>query len=186
MPDSPPSPKGSGRKLAPSEAVASSEDLRDLLVEKARRSRRLAWLLDECIRIPGTDLRFGLDPIIGLIPYGGETLATLFGSVILGEARKKGLPFSTLARMGGNMILNAAVGALPLVGDLFSFWFKSNSRNYRLLSAYLESETGEQPSGGWWPLALIIGVLAMVVVLNVLAWVLFGTLVYRLGSAIFS
>ena len=99
------------------------------LREKARSSRRVAWLLDECIRIPGTNIRFGLDPILGLIPGGGETVATLIGAVVLGNAGKRGVPYRTLFKMGGNMIFNAALGAIPGLGDLFSVWFKSNSRN---------------------------------------------------------
>ncbi len=166
-------------------AFPDKDDLRKLLYEKARTSRRLSWLLDEFIRIPGTDLRFGLDPLLGLIPYGGETVATVFGAMILGEAGKKGLPFATLAKMGGNMILNAAVGAIPLVGDLFSFWFKSNSRNYRLLNTYLESADGKQQSGGWWPAILIVSVIATVFLFNVLAWVLLGSLFFHAWKTLF-
>lgn len=157
-------------------------DLRKLLSEKARVSRKMSWLLDECIRIPGTRVRFGLDPLLGLIPYGGETVATLFGTMILGEAGRKGLPVGTLARMGGNMILNAAIGAIPVLGDLFSFWFKSNTRNYQLLSTYLESPHGEEEPGGWWPLILILVVVATVFALNILAWILMGTLIFHLWS----
>ncbi len=183
-------PPTSGDEEAPNRdllppAPADRDDLRKLLYEKARTSRRLSWLLDECIRIPGTDLRFGLDPLLGLIPYGGETVATVFGAMILGEAGKKGLPFATLTKMGGNMLLNAAVGAIPVAGDLFSFWFKSNSRNYRLLNTYLESERGEQQSGGWWPVILIVSVIATVLVLNVLAWVILGSLLFQAWKALF-
>lgn len=165
--------------------LGSVADLRQLLYEKAKVSRKMSWLLDECIRVPGTNLRFGLDPLLGLIPYGGETVATIFGTMILAEAGKKGLPVGTLARMGGNMIVNAAIGAIPVAGDLFSFWFKSNTRNYRLLNAYLESPDGAEAGGGWWPILLIFGVVGVVFTLNVLAWVLMGTLVYHLGSSLY-
>ena len=125
----------------------SSAETRNLILKKARTSRKVSWLLDECIRIPGTKLRFGLDPLLGLFPYGGETVATIVGTIIIGEAGKKGLPVKTLVRMGGNMLLNAGLGVMPVVGDLFSFWFKSNTRNYRLLNAYLESDHGaEEPA----------------------------------------
>jgi len=137
-----------------------------------RTSRRVSWLLDECVRIPGTDIRFGLDPILGLVPYGGEAVSTLIGAVILGDAGKKGLPVRTLARMGGNMVLNAGVGTIPVVGDAFSVWFKSNSRNYRMLNTYLDSDHGEEDRGGWWPVLVIVAVLAFVVILNLAAWVL--------------
>jgi hypothetical protein len=164
------------------QTLGNVNDLRKLLYEKAKVSRKMSWLLDECVRIPGTQVRFGLDPLLGLIPYGGETVATLFGTMILGEAGRKGLPVGTLARMGGNMILNAAVGAIPILGDVFSFWFKSNTRNYRLLNTYLESPHGAEEPGGWWPVILIFAVIGTVFALNILAWILMGTLVFHLWS----
>jgi len=164
------------------QTLGNVDDLRKLLYEKARVSRKMSWLLDECIRIPGTQVRFGLDPLLGLIPYGGETVATLFGTMILGEAGRKGLPVGTLARMGGNMILNAAIGAIPVLGDLFSFWFKSNTRNYTLLNTYLESPHGAEEPGGWWPVILILAVVATVFALNILAWILMGNLIFHLWS----
>ena len=114
-------------------------ELRDVIMRKARTSRKISWLLDECIRIPYAGIRFGIDPLLGIFPYGGEAVATIVGTVIIAEAGKKGLPVKTLIRMGGNMLLNAGVGIIPVAGDLFSFWFKSNSRNYRMLNTYLES-----------------------------------------------
>ncbi len=164
------------------QTLGNVDDLRKLLYERAKVSRKMSWLLDECIRIPGTQVRFGIDPLLGLIPYGGETVATLFGTMILGEAGRKGLPVGTLARMGGNMILNAAIGVIPVLGDLFSFWFKSNTRNYRLLNTYLESPHGAEEPGGWWPVILILGVVATVFALNILAWILMGTLIFHLWS----
>lgn len=152
----------------------------------ARTSARLAWILDECIRVPGTRLRFGFDPLVGLVPYGGEAAASAIGAVILAQAGRKGIPIRTLVRMGGNMLLNAAVGAIPVVGDLFSFWFKSNSRNYRLLDAYLTSEKGEEARGGWWPLLLVAGFLALAVLCNVLAWVLLWWLLLQGWEGLFA
>lgn len=162
----------------PDEEIPPAE-LRDVIMKKARTSRKISWLLDECIRIPGTNIRFGIDPLLGMFPYGGETVATIVGTVILGEAGKKGLPVKTLVRMGGNMLLNAGVGVIPVVGDLFSFWFKSNSRNYRLLNTYLESEHGAEEPGGWWPVMLIVGTVATVLVLNILAWVILASLLIK-------
>lgn len=168
----------------PIRALASAADLRNLLQEKACVSKRMSWLLDECVRIPGTRVRFGLDPLLGLVPYGGETVATLFGALILADAGKKGLPLATLVRMGGNMILNAAVGAIPLAGDLFSFWFKSNTRNYRLLDAFLESEYGHEARGGWWPVLLVVAVVVVVLALNLLSWIVFAALLAAAWGAL--
>ena len=153
------------------------QNLAAALRNKTRTSRQVSWLLDECIRIPGTNIRFGLDPILGLLPYGGETVATVIGATILGEAGKKGLPLRTLIRMGGNMLLNAIVGLIPGAGDLFSVWFKSNSRNYRMLNSYLESDTGEEAQGGWWPVIVIFAVVATAFALNLLAGFLLASLI---------
>jgi len=154
-------------------------ELRDVIMKKARTSRKISWLLDECIKVPGTNLRFGLDPLLGMFPYGGETVATIVGTVIIGEAGKKGLPVKTLIRMGGNMLLNAGVGVIPVLGDLFSFWFKSNSRNYRMLNTYLESDHGAEEPGGWWPVMLITGTVVTVFALNILSWILIASLLLK-------
>lgn len=147
-------------------------------------SRKISWVLDECIQVPGTNLSFGLDPILGLLPYGGETVATAIGATIIGEAGRKGLPVKTLLKMSGNMLLNATVGTIPLIGDLFSAWFKSNTRNYELLNAYLDSEEGEEASGGWEPFLIVFGSVAVVLILNLLAWIGFTTFIIWLYQAL--
>jgi Domain of unknown function (DUF4112) len=167
----------------PDQSPPSTGELADELRNRARSSKKISWLLDECIRVPGTSLRFGLDPIIGLLPYGGETLASLIGLVILGEARKKGLPFKTLARMGGNMLVNAGVGTIPILGDLFSVWFKSNTRNYRMINTFLDSEDGSEVPGGWWPTILVGAIFCAVILLNVIAWVIYFQIFYWLFKA---
>ena len=158
------------RDSTPADDKKDAEEFQVVLRDKARRSKRIAWLLDECIRIPGTKIRFGLDPIIGLLPFGGETIATILGALVLGDAGRKGLPFKTLIRMSGNMLLNAGIGIIPGAGDLFSVWFKSNSRNYKMLSEFLNSEDGKQAKGGWWPFLIIFGVIVLVLICNFLAW----------------
>lgn len=100
-------------------------------------SRFTATLLDTSLRIPGTSFRIGLDPIIGLIPGVGDAIAAALGSIILVEAARNNLPSRLLLRMGGNIFLNAAGGVVPVLGDLFSAWFRSNSRNYAILKGYL-------------------------------------------------
>ncbi|MCG8599722.1 MAG: DUF4112 domain-containing protein, partial [Verrucomicrobiales bacterium] len=95
---------------APEPSSPDSADEESFDLAKLRTSKKVSWLLDECIRIPGTNIRFGLDPILGLLPYGGESVATVIGATILGQAGKKGIPFRSLLRMGGNMLVNAGVG----------------------------------------------------------------------------
>ncbi|TAJ09995.1 MAG: DUF4112 domain-containing protein [Nitrospirae bacterium] len=93
----------------------------------------LARLLDSAVRIPGTNLYLGLDPLIGLIPGIGDALASLIGAAILVMAVRLRVPRVTLARMCLNLLLNGVVGAVPGMGDAFSVWFQSNRRNAALL-----------------------------------------------------
>jgi Domain of unknown function (DUF4112) len=105
------------------------------------RLRRLAWLLDDVIRVPGTRIRFGLDPLIGLIPGLGDVLGAIVSSYIVVEAARQGIPRSTLLRMAWNVLLEAAIGVIPLVGDLFDAGWKANQRNVALLERYLTDPT---------------------------------------------
>src|ERR1043166_2407319 len=95
--------------------------------------RWLALLMDNVLRIPGTNLRFGLDPIIGLIPGLGDTASAIVSALALVQAARSGLPKILLARMATNIVVNELIGIIPGIGDAFSFWFKSNARNYDLL-----------------------------------------------------
>ena len=75
--------------------------------------------------------------------------------------------------MSGNIFLNALAGAIPLAGDAFSAWFKSNSRNYTMMQQFLESHHGDQSGGSWWPLIFIIVTLFGVTLLNIAIWLTF-------------
>ena len=83
--------------------------------------------------------------------------------------------------MSGNIFLNAIIGAVPLAGDAFSAWFKSNSRNYAMMQRFLESHHGDQTAGSWWPLLFIAGTLIAVTFVNLAVWLIFIAL---LGSFI--
>lgn len=146
-------------------------------------SRKIAWILDEFIRIPGTNFRIGLDPILGLVPGGGEILPSIIACFLLADARRHGLPFKLLVKMSGNVLLNALVGAVPLAGDAFSAWFKSNSRNYAMMQRFLESHHGDQSAGSWWPLLFIVGTLILVTLINIAICLIFIAL---LGSVLAS
>ena len=93
----------------------------------------LAKILDTTVKIPGTPFYLGLDPLLGLIPGIGDILANLIGTVILVLAARLQVPQIVLARMSLNLLINGAVGAIPIVGDLFSVWFRSHARNAELL-----------------------------------------------------
>jgi hypothetical protein len=96
----------------------------------------IAFIMDDFLRIPGTKFRFGLDPIIGLLPGIGDTGSAIISALALIAAARRGIPKILLARMSLNILINELVGIVPGVGDAFSFWFKSNVRNYELLKNY--------------------------------------------------
>jgi hypothetical protein len=98
--------------------------------------RRLAWWLDEGIRVPGTGIRFGLDPILGLVPGLGDVAGALLGGAILLEAYRRQMPATTLVRMAANIMIDTAAGAIPLLGDALDFVWKSNRKNLDLLERF--------------------------------------------------
>lgn len=105
------------------------------IARSMKRLHRLAWLLDGSIRLPG-GLRIGADGILGLIPGVGDFAAAAVSSYIIYEARAAGVPRRLLWRMAGNTLVDAIIGAIPIAGDLFDFYFKANLRNMRLLEDY--------------------------------------------------
>src|SRR5258705_1243402 len=94
---------------------------------------RLGWLMDDLIRVPVLGWRFGLDALVGLIPGFGDTATSLVSFYILAAAVRYRVPKITLLRMGLNIGIDYVVGSLPLVGDLFDAWWKSNQMNVELL-----------------------------------------------------
>jgi Domain of unknown function (DUF4112) len=98
-----------------------------------RRLERLARLLDSEFRILGTGIRFGLDGVIGLAPGIGDAVGFALSSYIVMEAWRMGTPPQILLRMIANIVVDSAVGAVPIAGDLFDFVWKANRRNIDLL-----------------------------------------------------
>ena len=92
----------------------------------------LARLMDDWFVIPGTNIRFGLDPLLGLLPGWGDSASALVSTLLISKSARAGVPKIILARMALNILINASVGAIPGIGDVFSFWFKSNAKNHAL------------------------------------------------------
>jgi Domain of unknown function (DUF4112) len=105
--------------------------------DPARRSRALARLLDESLRIPGTRIRVGLDPILGLVPGLGDVLTTGVATLIVLDAARLGAPPAVLGRMAGNILADAAIGAIPVAGDVLDVFARVNTRNLALLDRHL-------------------------------------------------
>ncbi len=140
----------------------------------------LAKVLDTSIRIPGTSWSIGLDPLLGLIPGIGDVIANLIGTVILGIATRLQVPRIVLTRMSLNLLINGTVGAVPIVGDLFSVWFRSHARNAVLLrEAALKSD--RETHADWFYVAGIIGGTVALLLLTI-AFIIW--LVYKLWTVV--
>jgi hypothetical protein len=114
---------------------------------RAERIARIEWLstlLDTAIVIPGTNIRFGLDALIGLVPGIGDAVSTLLALYIVREARALGAPRLLVARMLANVALDGVVGMVPVAGDLFDVAFRANRRNVALLLRHLERADRKQ------------------------------------------
>jgi hypothetical protein len=111
-------------------------------------AERLARLMDSAIAIPGTDIRIGLDPILGLLlPELGDALGATISVTLLGVAFKERVPKLVMFRMLVNIAFDAVLGAIPLVGDLFDFAFKANDKNLALIERHRGDPT-RPPSWG--------------------------------------
>jgi hypothetical protein len=134
---------------------------------------RLSWVMDDLIRVPGLGWRFGLDALIGLIPGFGDTATSLVSFYILVAAVRYRVPKITIMRMGLNLALDYLLGSVPVVGDLFDAWWKSNQKNVALLKerATVEGEAAREGRLSDW---LFVGA------------IIFGLIGLALGSAIVS
>jgi uncharacterized protein DUF4112 len=128
----------------------------------------IASLLDTAFHLPGTRIRVGLDPLLGLIPGFGDTLSNLIGSSLLFVGVQLGLPRIVLIRMSVNLFLNTVIGAIPGFGDLFSFWFKSNMRNLALLKRYGPGAARTSTAADWTFVVVVILLMVSVFVLLML------------------
>lgn len=135
--------------------------------------RWLALIMDNLLRLPGTKFRFGLDPIIGLIPGIGDTSSSIISALALIAAARRGIPKILLARMSLNILINEIVGIIPIIGDAFSFWFKSNARNYELLKRHIATPR-RSTSSDWIFVGLILGALLLILLVSlfVSVWLL--------------
>lgn len=97
-----------------------------------RRIGRVTHLLDEVVSIKGTPIKVGLDPIIGVIPVAGDAVTAAVGAWVILEASRFGIPRIVVGRMVLNLVVDLAIGAIPLLGDLYDVFFRSNSRNLDL------------------------------------------------------
>lgn len=138
-----------------------------------RRLDSLSFVLDNSIRVPGTNARFGADAVIGLIPGFGDAAGALMSAYIVLQAARLGAPASSLARMLLNVGIEALFGAVPVLGDLFDAAFKANARNVALLRAELDRPGSTRTSSTAVVLAVVV---ALVVILGAVGWLAFSVL----------
>lgn len=160
-----------GSRVAP----RTPAELRDVRLD---RLRQVARLLDNQFRIPGTNFRFGLDALIGLVPGLGDVAGAVASSAIIFEAARLGAPKSVLARMVANVGIETLVGAVPALGDLFDAVFKANVRNMRLVEGYVTTPDVAHRSSRRFLVWLGIGLAALIVTTGILA-VVIGIAVYN-------
>jgi len=118
-------------------------EIPDTVDERAlNRMRTVAWALDDCLRVPGTEFRFGFDPVLSVVPVVGDAAASCVSLYIVVESANLGVGYRTLARMLVNLGLDFAVGSIPVLGTVFDFFFKANGRNIAL------ADLAEPPDAG--------------------------------------
>jgi hypothetical protein len=135
--------------------------------------RKVAQMLDSAFVVPGTSYRFGLDPILGLVPGLGDLVSPLFTIGILWQARELALPRVVQLRMIFNVAIDSLVGAVPMIGDLFDFAWKANTMNLALLERHAQEE--RTASAGDW--LFVILMVTLVLFVGVAPFVIAGWLV---------
>lgn len=147
-----------------------------------KRLRTLSRILDKAITIPGTGIGVGLDPILGLLPAGGDFLGVLLSAYIVLEAARLGASKATLGRMAGNIIIDALIGVIPVFGDFFDFAWKANDHNIKLLEDHLKFPNQKKKADTWFVFLLLavlllvaIGLVTFTVIISRFIWgLIFG------------
>jgi hypothetical protein len=132
----------------------------------------LAKILDTTVKIPGTPFYVGLDPLLGLIPGIGDMIANLIGTVILILAARLRVPQIVITRMSLNLLINGTIGAIPIIGDLFSIWFRSHARNADLLRRAAAQPYRETQQARLYVAGIIVGtVVLLLLAIAAVLWV---------------
>ena len=159
--------------MTPSEArPAVIPEVGTIPQRRLDRMRRVGWLLDNSIPIPGTRFRLGIDQLIGLVPGIGDLVGGVLSLYIIVEAYRMGVPRALLARMGWNVAVDTIVGEVPILGDLFDIGFKANVRNLALLDGYLQRPADVRRSSRWLLALIVFGLVLLAVGAVALAVVL--------------
>jgi hypothetical protein len=137
----------------------------------------LANLMDNRFRIPFTNIRFGLDAVIGFVPYAGDISGLIISLWLMGITVKKGAGPVLLLRMAGNVMIDGIAGSIPFVGDIFDIGFKANRRNINMMKVYY-SEDKKRPDVMWTFVFLFLLVILMLIAFM---WLSFKAIAYFWG-----
>ena len=148
-------PEGKERAASPKDSQRASDV-----------SRLIAHWMDEFLHIPGTKIRVGLDPILGLFPVVGGLISSCISLVMVMEGMRLGMPNSVLTRMGVNIVFNEMLDSIPLVGDFLSVFFRSNTRNLALMNRWKAGDHAALKRGS----RLTVAALLLVLILALGAW----------------
>lgn len=121
---------------------------------RLRRARWRARLLDTAFRIPGTRITFGIEPLIGLVPWLGDAAGAVLSLLLVWDAHRLGVPGVVKVRMLLNVLLDTLAGAVPILGDLWDFYYKANRRNLALLERSLATGRPRAHGSDW---AFVLG-----------------------------
>ena len=157
----------------------SNQNSNDIIL---KRLRTLTHVLDNAIPIPGTPYRIGLDPLLGMIPAGGDIAGAAVSAYIVVSAAKLGLPRESLVRMVMNILLEVFVGTVPVLGDLFDVAWKANARNVRLLKAHLQSPQPRRQADRVFFVVLMTGLLILIGAIATLSFLIFRLLLQLLAT----
>jgi hypothetical protein len=151
-------------ELLPSDSLPKASDSRGA---QARELELLAHWMDTVFEIPVLKLRFGLDALLGLLPGGGDVGTSLVSIYILSAANRYGIPRITVLRMALNIALDFLVGSIPILGDLFDVYWKSNQRNMALLRRYLDAppstSTKLRRADRWFVAAIVVALCLLLI-----------------------
>lgn len=155
-------------------------DIHPTHAPRLKRMRQLTGLLDNAIAIPGTKRRVGLDPLLGLIPGGGDTLSAALSGYIIIEAAMMGLPRSALTRMVANIAIDTVVGAVPVFGDIYDAVAKANVRNMQIVESHLSAPQPSVKADRLFIGLLIIGIITFALAAGAISILVFTLIVKAL------
>lgn len=154
--------------------TSATNTLNKSQIASLRRLRQICHLLDDALPIPGTPYRIGLDPILGLLPGGGDLIGAVFSGYVVFKAAQLGVPQETLIKMAANIVFDTVIGTVPVAGDLFDVAWKANIKNMKLLDAHVGSPEPGKKADWLFVAALLLGLMLIFAGVILLTVMFFG------------